>query len=139
MPTTLEQDAYNKQRDALVSSITDKYNKSHNDLLKMDLSKVNTTQLDNIAETLHSVLNSNADIATINQVWESYNAELNKVIWTIDELGAAAKRTADEQTAAAQQAADKQAALDKKWSEFKDTRQKTQDLKAAFEQRQAEI
>lgn len=52
---------------------------------------------------------------------------------------AAAKQAADEQAAAAAAAAAKQDALNKKWSEFKNTRQKTQDLKAAFEQRQAEI
>lgn len=56
-----------------------------------------------------------------------------------EQAAAAAKQAADEQAAAAAAAAAKQDALNKKWSEFKNTRQKTQDLKAAFEQRQAEI
>lgn len=59
------------------------------------------------------------------------------------ERAAADKRAADEQAAAAKRAADEQAAANKKLADIKATKasniQKTYDLKAAFEQRQAEI
>lgn len=100
MPTTIKQDtteslaikeqksldAYNKQRDALVSSIRDKLGKSQDVLSKVDTSKVDTKQLDKIRDTLKSALDVNADIDTINRFWESYNAELNKVIETVNRL-----------------------------------------------------
>ena len=139
MPTTLKQDAteslvinqqktvdaYNKQYDAFVSNIRDKFSKRQDAFLKLDTSKVNTKQLDLITDTLKSALDVNADIEKINQIWESYNAELNKVIDTVNRL-----RDSEKQA-------------NKKLTETKATKasniQETQDLKAAFDRRQTEI
>ena len=139
MPTTLKQDtaesfaingqkivdAYNKQYDALVSNIRDKFSKKQDMLSKIDTSKVDTKQLDQITDTLKSSLDLSADIETINRIWEKYNEELNKVIETVNRLKDA------EDTA------------HKKLNQTKATKasniQKTEDLKAAFDKRQAEI
>lgn len=100
MPTTIKQDtseafeikeqkkldAIKKQYETFVSSIRDKFSKSQDAFSKIDTSKVDTKQINLITDTLKSALDLDADIDTINQLWESYNAELNKVIETVNRL-----------------------------------------------------
>ena len=52
---------------------------------------------------------------------------------------AAERQAAVDQAAADKQAVIKQAALDKKWAGFRDTVQKNQDLKTAFDKRQFDV
>lgn len=87
-----------------------------------------------------------ANITKLTNLWNVYLSVTDKVIGRVKAREMAEQRAADVATAAAKQqaaadkqAADKQAALNKRRPEFKATVQKTQDLKAAFEQRQVDV
>ena len=80
-----------------------------------------------------------ANITKLTNLWNVYLSVTDKVIGRVKAREMAEQQAATAAADAAKQAADKQAALNKRRPEFKATVQKTQDLKAAFEQRQDDV